>query len=406
MAKRYLVGVDVGTLGTKAIVVSLEGEILGSALAEYGVEHPRPSWAEQWPQVWEDAVYNAIRRSIEKAGIAPSDVAGACISGLYGGSGIPVDKGLNPLRPCLIWMDRRAAEQVKWIKEDTDLDRVFEITGNYVDTYFGYPKILWIKEKEPQVWARTHTTCWGVIHRGEAYSKSLVSMPHVVNSTEEIYTWGGAATSGGLVRWFRDRFGEPEVEEAEKTGEDTYQLLDARASEIPAGSDGLLVLPYFMGERAPLWDPDARGTILGLTLYHTKPHLFRALMEAAAYSLRHSIEVGKAIGLHLKEETRIVGGVTKSNLWTKILADVTGRKMLIPAGGTGAPLGDALLAGIGVGLIADYRVIEQWTRIDRVDTPNPATKAVYDKYYALYRAFYEDIKDRIHELSAIGGGKE
>lgn len=129
-------------------------------------------------------------------------------------------------------------------------------------------------------------------------------------------------------------------------------------------------------------------------------------MEAAAYSLRHSIEVGEAIGLHLKEETRIVGGVTKSNLWTKILADVTGRKMLIPAGGTGAPLGNALLAGIGVGLIADYRVIEQWARIDRVDTPNPATKAVYDKYYSLYRAFYEDIKDHIHELSAIGGGKE
>ncbi len=517
MTKRYLVGVDIGTLGTKSVVVSLEGELLGSALVEYRVEHPRPSWAEQWPQVWEDAVYKAIRGSIEKAGIAPSDITGACISGLYGGSGIPVDEEFNPLRPCLIWMDRRATDEVKWIKENTDLDRVFEITGNYVDTYFGYPKILWIKDKEPQLWNRTHklvppstyveyrltgqlaidyssagnlgglfdihrlcwseemskalgiplekmpeklvastevvgevtsvaakkcglpagtpvvaggidapmatlsagaiergdnvammgtSTCWGVIHRGEAYSKSLVSMPHVVNCTEEIYTWGGSATSGGLIHWFKDHFGEPEVMEAARMGMGPYQLLDKRAEEIPAGSDGLVALPYFMGERAPLWDPDARGTILGLTLYHTKPHLFRALMEAAAYSLRHSIEVGEAIGLHLKEETRIVGGVTKSKLWTKILADVTGRKMLIPAGGTGAPLGDALLAGIGVGLIADYRIIGQWTRIDRVDTPNPATKAVYDKYYALYRAFYENIKDRIHELSAIGGGRE
>lgn len=516
MAKRYLVGVDVGTLGTKAIVVSLEGEILGSALVEYGVEHPRPLWAEQWPQVWVEATYGVIKKCLAKAKIARSDVAGICISGLYGGAGVPVDKEFVPLRPCLIWMDRRATDEVKWIKERVDLDRVFEITGNYVDTYFGYPKILWIKNNEPQTWKRVYkfvppstyieykltgrlaidyssagnlggifdikhlrwseemskvlgiplekmpeklvastevvgevtsaaaekcglptgtpvvaggidapmatlsagaiergdnvammgtSTCWGVIHRGEAYSKSLVSMPHVVNSTEEIYTWGGAATSGGLVRWFRDRFGEAEVEEAEKTGEDPYQLLDARAAEIPAGSDGLVALPYFMGERAPLWDPDARGTILGLTLYHTKPHLFRALMEAAAYSLRHSIEVGEAIGLHLKEETRIVGGVTKSNLWTKILSDVTGRRILIPAGGVGAPLGDALLAGIGVGLIADYRVIERWTSIGRVDTPNPAKKEVYDKYYALYRAFYDDIKDHIHELSAIGGGK-
>jgi len=160
-----------------------------------------------------------------------------------------------------------------------------------------------------------------------------------------------------------------------------------------------------MGERAPLWDPDARGEILGLTLYHTKPHLLRALLEAVAYSLRHSIEVGEAIGLHLKEETRIVGGVTKSNLWTKILSDVTGRRILIPAGGVGAPLGDALIAGIGVGLIADYRVIGEWTRIGRVDTPNPVTKEVYVKYYGFYLGFYEDIKDRMHELSTIGGGK-
>jgi len=513
MTKPYLIGVDIGTFGTKSVVVSLEGKVLGSALVEYEVEHPRPSWAEQWPQVWEEAAYNAIKGSIEKAGITPSDVAGVCISGLYGGSGIPVDKEFHPLRPCLIWMDRRATDEVKWIKENTDLDRVFEITGNYVDTYFGYPKMLWIKNNEPQIWERVHkfvppssyveycltgrlaidyssagnlggifdihrlcwseelskelripleklperlvastdivgevtteaaekcglpagtpviaggidapmatlgagaiesgdnvammgtSTCWGVIHRGEGYSRNLVSMPNVVNSSEEIYTWGGAATSGGLVRWFRDRFGESEVEKAAKVGRDPYQLLDARAAEIPPGSDGLVILPYFMGERAPLWDPGARGTIFGLTLYHTKLHVFRALMEAAAYSLRHSIEVGETIGIHLKEETRIVGGVTKSNLWTKILADVTGRRMLIPAGGVGAPLGGALLAGIGVGLIADYRVIERWTRIERVNTPNPVTKEVYDKYYALYRAFYEDIKDRVHELSAIG----
>jgi len=516
MTKPYLIGVDIGTFATKSVVVSLEGKVLGSALVEYGVEHPRPSWAEQWPRVWEEAAYNAIKGSIEKAGIVASQVAGVCISGLYGGSGIPVDKEFNPLRPCLIWMDRRATDEVEWIRKKVDLNRVFEITGNYVDTYFGYPKILWIKNNEPRIWERVHkfvppssyiefrltgrlaidyssagnlgglfdihrlrwseemskglgiplekmpeklvastevvgevtsaaakkcglltgtpvvaggidapmatlsggaiergdnvammgtSTCWGVIHQGEAYSKSLVSMPHVVNCTEEIYTWGGAATGGGLIRWFRDQFGEPEVEQAEKTGEDPYQLLDAEAADIPAGSDGLVALPYFMGERAPLWDPDARGVILGLTLYHTKPHLFRALLEAAAYSLRHSIEVGEAIGLHLKEETRIVGGVTKSNLWTKILSDVTGRRILIPAGGVGAPLGDALLAGIGVGLIADYRVIGEWTHIGRVDTPNPVTKEVYDKYYALYRAFYEDIKDRMHELSTIGGGK-
>jgi len=514
MTKRYLLGVDIGTLGTKAVIVSPEGDHLGSAIAEYGVEHPRPSWAEQWPQVWEEATYRAIAESVRVAPIAACDVAAIGISGLYGGSGIPVDEAFVPLRPCLIWMDRRATAEVDWIRNHVDLETLFSITGNHVDTYFGYPKILWIKNNEPRIWSRVHkfvppsayveycltgrlavdyssagnlgglfdirrlrwsdemgealgiplemmpetlvastdvvgeltstaaercglcagtpvvaggidapmatlsagavesgdnvammgtSTCWGVIHEGDTFSKSLVSMPHVVNCTREIYTWAGSATSGGLVRWFRDQFGQSEIKEAEGGGRDPYELLDRRAARVPAGSDGLVVLPYFMGERAPLWDPKARGTILGLTLYHTKDHLFRALLEAAAYGLRHSIEVGEAIGFRLQDETRLVGGVAKSALWTEILADVTGRRMVVPAEGVGAPLGDALIAGIGVGLLNDYRVIGEWTRSSRTVRPNGAAKAVYDEYYRLYRAFYEDTAKHTHELSAIGG---
>jgi len=136
------------------------------------------------------------------------------------------------------------------------------------------------------------STCWGVVHGGEALSPNLVSMPHAVNPHKEIYTWGGAATSGAIVRWFRDNFGQFENEAAQKMGINAFQLLDLEAEKVPSGSEGLLVLlvlPYFMGERAPLWDPKAWGAILGLTLYRTKAHLYRALMEAAAYSLRHSI---------------------------------------------------------------------------------------------------------------------
>lgn len=226
-------------------------------------------------------------------------------------------------------------------------------------------------------------------------------MPNVINPAEEVYTWGGSATSGALIRWFRDRFGNPEVEAARMLDLDPYQLFDMQAQKIPAGSDGLIVLPYFMGERAPLWDPDARGTVLGLTLYHTKAHLFRALTEAAAYSLRQSIEVGETLGLHLKDECCVVGGVSKADFWTQILADVTGRKMLIPSGGVGAPLGDALLAGIGTGLISDHRVIKDWIRIERVNTPNPSTHRLYSAYYRIYRQLYEEIKDCMHSLAQL-----
>lgn len=95
---------------------------------------------------------------------------------------------------------------------------------------------------------------------------------------------------------------------------------------MPLGSEGLLALPYFMGERSPIWDPDARGVILGLSLYHQKHHVYRALMESAAYSLRHNMETAKESGIKLNPDCWIVGGVANSELWTKylqMLQDIT-----------------------------------------------------------------------------------
>jgi xylulokinase len=205
------------------------------------------------------------------------------------------------------------------------------------------------------------------------------------------------------VRWFRDNFGQLEKEVAQKVGVDPYQLLDLEAEKVPPGSEGLLVLPYFMGERAPLWDPKARGTVLGLTLYHTKAHLYRAFMEAVAYSLRHSIETGQECGLKIKGETRVVGGVAKSRLWVRILADVTGRPILVPQGNVEAPLADALLAGIAVGLIPDHRVIVEWIGVAERFEPKKEFHAKYDRYYRLYRKLYQDISESMHLLADIKG---
>lgn len=512
MADKYLLGVDIGTQGTKAVVVDLEGRVLGSASQEYSVEQPLPSWAEQWPQVWEEAFYNTVRSAIAQAKVSPQKIAALCLSGLYGGSGVPVDKQMRPLRPCIIWMDRRAIEEVQWVKENVDLEKLFQITGNYVDTYFGYTKILWIKLHEPEIWKKVHkfvpptsyieyrltgklaidfssagnlgglfdlrnrcwseemskvlgiplefmperlvpstevmgellpepaarcglvpgipvvaggidapmatlsagaiepgdnvammgtSTCWGVIHRGEGLSPNLVSMPHVVNCHEEIYTWAGAATSGAIVRWFRDNFGQEEKKAAQALGLDPYQLLDLEAEKIPPGSNGLLVLPYFMGERAPLWDPQARGTIVGLTLFHTKAHVYRAFLEAAAYSLRHSIDAGEQCGLRVKKEVKLVGGAAKSRLWPQILADVLGRPVVVPKGHVEAPLADALLAGLAIGLISSHRVIAEWVKEQVVFRPHEAAYARYSKLYKIYRDLYASTRDLVNELAEI-----
>lgn len=512
MAKEFLVGTDIGTQGTKTVVVDSSGKVVGSGSSFYSVDQPHPSWAQQWPEVWVEATCESIGEALDDSGVDPGRISGISVSGLYGGSGVPVDESLEPVHPCLIWMDRRATEEVSWVKENVDLDRLFEITGNYVDTYYGYTKMLWLKNNKPDVWEKVHkfvppsnyveyrltgelavdyssagniggvfdlkglewskeacnmlgvpietmperlvpsdevvgeitktaadktglkagtpviaggvdapmsalsagafaegdnvammgtSTCWGIIHEGEGLTKELVSMPHVANSEKKIYTWGGSATTGALVNWFKEQFGKVEEELAENTDLSPFEVLDAQAAKISPGSDGLLALPYFKGERSPIWDPKASGTLIGLSLYHTKPHVFRALLESAAYSLRHNIDIGEKVGIPLKEETSVVGGVSKSDLWTQIIADVTGREIVVPAGGVGAPFGDALLAGVAAGVIEDYSRVENWITRDKVVSPSEHNSEIYDEYYELYLKLYEKSSSIMHELAEL-----
>ncbi|UCF09615.1 MAG: hypothetical protein JSW65_06030, partial [Candidatus Bipolaricaulota bacterium] len=163
-----LLGSDIGTTLTKTVLVDLSGRVIAAASAEYGVIHPRPLWAEQWPAVWVDAFVATVRDVLERSGVRPEEIVGVGVSGLYGGSGIPVDRGMQAIRPCMIWMDRRAVEEVAWIRENIDLDRLFEISGNGVDSYHGFTKILWMKRNEPDLWGRVHklvTPHGFIIHR-------------------------------------------------------------------------------------------------------------------------------------------------------------------------------------------------------------------------------------------------
>lgn len=479
--------------------------------------HPYPLWAEQWPDVWLQAVCNVIRRLLATSRVPPQNVAGICVSSLYGGSGVPLDVDMKPVRPCIIWMDRRATSEVQWIKEHVGLNTLFRVTGNWVDSYFGYTKLLWIKRMEPKNWARISlflppnayinwhltgqiaidhssagnlgglydihahrwseemaqvlgipldrlpqrivsseeiigeitkkgteltslapgtpvlaggidapmatlaagalhsgdnvammgtSTCWGVIHEGEGFAPELVSMPYVVEATKKIYTWGGSATSGALARWFRDQLGHDEVAQGIKTGKDPYQLLDNLAKNVPPGCEGLLALPYFMGERAPLWDPTARGAWVGLTLSHTKGHLFRSLLEATAFALHAAIDVGKKIGLPLCEETIVVGGVAKSPLWLSIIADITGRVIRTPATeGIDAPLADAFLVGLATGLIERCDQIKTWLRYSDPISPDPKRHAIYNRLYVVHRKLYEVLQPLFSELSELAANQ-
>lgn len=197
---------------------------------------------------------------------------------------------------------------------------------------------------------------------------------------------GGLSASGALTTWLRDITGGAE-----------YAVLTEEASEVPAGANGLLALPYFAGERTPISDPMARGVIAGLSLNTTRGELYRALLEATSYGTRHllaSIEEAGASG----QRYVAVGGGTKGNVWTQIMSDVCNIEQELPKFTIGAAYGDALMAAQLAGM-ADEST--DWTQIAGTVTPDPENKGRYDDLFARYLELYPATRDIVHHLARV-----
>lgn len=196
----------------------------------------------------------------------------------------------------------------------------------------------------------------------------------------------GMGTSGALTGWLR-----------RLSGDVSHEQLTEEAAAVPPGSDALVVLPYFAGERTPLFDPQARGLISGLTLSHGRGHLYRAMLEATAYGVRHIFENMRETGGG-GERLVAVGGGTKGGLWTRIVSDVTGRPQDLPEQTIGAAYGDALLAARAVGLAeADT----DWSRISATVEPDEENREVYDELYGIYRELYPATREPSHRLAGM-----
>ena len=181
--------------------------------------------------------------------------------------------------------------------------------------------------------------------------RELISLVHAIPG--RYLAVGALVATGGALRWFRDQLGEPERLAAQARGIDPFELLSAEAAGSPAGANRLLFLPYMFGERSPIWDTDARGVFFGLSLASTKADMVRAILEGAAFGLRHNLEAAAAAGFRART-LACVGGGARSPVWNQIKADVTGMPIRLPVAATGAPLGDALAAGVGTGVYASF----------------------------------------------------
>jgi ribulokinase len=508
-SQRCVIGVDIGTQSTKAVLVDSTGKLLAQSSRSYQPDTPQPLWAEQWPKVWMDAVLASIREVVDASGVEKSRIAGLCIGSLYGGSGIPVDGKGEPTYPCLIWMDRRAQAQVDWVKQHIDLDALYDITCNGVDSYYGFTKMMWLRDEQPDAWSRTHqflppnafviskltgeiavdhssagniggiydtnarqwsktmmerlgipasmmperlvaskdvvgkllpshasalglpeglpviaggvdaavatfaagassagnhvamigtSMCWGTIRPRADARHGLISMPHVVNGERDLYVFGGAITAGASVAWFRDNFCQGEMAAAAKEGGDAHDLLEQAASKLEPGAQGLMFLPYLMGERSPIWDSKASGAFVGLGLHHGREHLYRAVLEGVTHALLHNINTGTLDGLPLDDALTVVGGASRSQLWMQIIADVTGRPIYSMRDDVEASMGAAMLAALGTGLADLASLRRDWVHLVERARPTPEGTRRYAAMHAQYLALYPALKPVMHAL--------
>ena len=215
-------------------------------------------------------------------------------------------------------------------------------------------------------------------------SWKLNSMPGVFPGTYILI--GPTATSGALTNWMRSLSNDMPFEE-----------LIAEAAKTPSGANGLVALPYFAGERTPIWDADARGMIIGLTMAHTRGHLYRAMLEAVGYSARHILDAIGEAGVQM-QRIIAVGGGTKGGLWTQIVSDITGLPQELSTGSLGACYGDALFAARAAGLVSDDTV---WAESASTIEPNPGNREVYDRLYRIYGDLYPATKSFAHDLAAL-----
>jgi xylulokinase len=497
----YLMGIDVSTTGVKALLVDEQGQVTGTASTELPISTPKPLWSEQDPADWWHGALTSIRQVLADTAVKADQVVAIGLTGQMHGLTLLGQAG-GILRPAILWNDQRTGAQCDEIRARVGKQRLIEITGNDALTGFTAPKILWVRENEPQVFAqarqvllpkdyvRFKLTGVYATDRAGAAGTLLVDIktrdwsPEVLEALDIPSDWlppthegpeitghitaeaaratglkagtpvvGGGGdqaaqatgvgavqpgivaltlgTSGvvfastgqpfidpegrlhafchtspgrwhlmgvmlsaaGSLRWYRDTLAP---------GVDFDALLEP-AAEVPAGSEGLLFLPYLTGERTPHPDPLARGAFVGLTVRHTEAHLTRAVLEGVAYGLRDSFELIKAAGLAEISQVRVSGGGARSPLWRQVLADVFGVELATVNTTEGAAYGAALLAGVapGVGLWPDVDAACQATvRQTGVTLPRPAMAPKYEGGYQLYRQLYPALRDISHALSS------
>ncbi len=216
----------------------------------------------------------------------------------------------------------------------------------------------------------------------------------------------GQVSTGSVMKWFRDQLARDIVERAQREGRSAYDLLNEEAADVPIGSDGLIVNEYFQGNRTPYTDGKARGMFWGLSLAHSRAHLYHAIQEAICYGTAHNLRTLAAAGFAATEMV-VSGGMTKSRALLQLHADVTGVPITLTEVHDAPILGSAMCAAVAAGAYADLPsaasgMVHELAAIE----PDRARHEAYAFYVDAYCAGYPALRDEIHRLVSHEAEKE
>jgi xylulokinase len=241
---------------------------------------------------------------------------------------------------------------------------------------------------------------FGIIHKDTDFLDGMLVAAYTIDCKNTYITIPTTTTGGQTLRYIRDNFGQVERSLEKDLPWDAYALLNFQAEKIGPGSDGLVVLPYLMGERSPLWDADARGVVFGLSLMHTKGHVIRATMEGVAYALYNSFRIIKESGRKINAPIVLNEGGTKSAIWRKIITDVFNVPTVLCKNRTGAPFGDAALAAVSFGFATYSDVKKKVEYTDYLD-PDRGHHELYMEYFDLFQSIYRHIREDYKTMAII-----
>jgi xylulokinase len=487
-----VLGIDVGTQSSKCVVLDANGELRGVGQEGYDFLTPRAHWVEQDPNAWWTATVSAVRQAMRQADITAARVCGIGLTGQMHGV-VLLGHNLEPLRPAIIWMDRRSANLCETIRARVPAQVVLEVAGNRLSPGFAGASLAWLREVEPSTldhtraviqpkdylvlrltgevssepsdasatwlydiaqrrWSDTLARACGVsleilppVHDSASIVGKLRSepafelglrpdIPVVAGASDQAallmgsgvvepgrgsitlatggqmtivfnrpmidpglrlntfchaipnrwYTMGAILNGGIALRWWRN------VVSTDHTR--AYPDLLAEAAQVPAGSEGLIFLPYLEGERTPHMDPNATGAFIGLTMRHSQAHMTRAVLEGVAFAFRDCLLALQNAG-PVPDHFLIGGGGSQGALWRQILASVLGVSLQTVEGKEHTAIGAAMLAGLGTHVFYDLsQAVARVVHYGPTESPDPGDQGHYAERHAQFQALYPALR--------------